>query len=192
MDIGHALKKDPGLGMRVVEALDVEAGAQGVSMARRLHTRAVAVEVCSRLKQSTPLFIDNCMTKTQKIIAQHREDDDVERRLAVQMGDELFQKTRNEHLVAVDRWNIGYYTTQPGVVVNPSSYQSSLSPKQYAGRIVITVGAILLGIAAISAISGALLVSSSNTAGLVLLTVGVLLGLGGLVTLIVGLFVRYT
>jgi hypothetical protein len=181
-DVGLALRADPDLGMRIVEALDREGAAQGVSTARRAHMRSIAVLACSRLKQSAPMFMDEYVGKVRRVAARSGTIEEVERRLAVQMGETAFWQMRERNLAAVARWNVADSSGQ---------VWSGSEPRHERGGGAITAGAILLGVAAVLGISGGILVAQGNIVGAFLLTPGAILGLAGLITLIVGLALRY-
>jgi hypothetical protein len=196
-DIGRALRDDPGLGMRIVEALDREASAQGVPMSRRLHLRAIAVEVTGRLRQSAPLLIDEYTGKVRKVAARHGSNEELERRLATQMGEAAFSAMRERTVAASARWNVaqagGYVYVGPTVGVAPVySGPPPLTARQEKGNTVITVGAVLLGLGVVSATAGGVVVATGGPLGAAIaITVGAIVGLGGLITLITGLIMRY-
>ena len=56
--IQSALRQDSRLGDRVLEAIDLEAGAVGVPARRRLQLRAMGKHIIGRLKHSPDMFID--------------------------------------------------------------------------------------------------------------------------------------
>jgi hypothetical protein len=189
-DIGAALREDPGLGMRIVEALDTEGAAQGVSLARRTHMRALAVHACSRLKQSTPMLIDEYVGKVQKVAARSGAFAEVERRVAAQMGETAFWEMRERNIAAVARWNVA--DSGSGVWTDPPPGQSAPQNPPVRGVEAITAGAILLGVGVIVVAAGGIVVGTGGgIGGAVAMTVGGILGLAGLITLIVGLALRY-
>ncbi len=195
-DIGRALRDDPGLGMRIVEALDREAGALGVPMSRRLHLRAIAVEVSGRLRQSAPLLIDEYAGKVRKVAARHGSSEEIERRLATQMGDQAFWAMRDRTVAAAARWDVaqagGYVYVGPVVGGAPSPYVSQAPGARKRAETVITVGAVLLGLGVVAGAAGGIVLASGGPLGAaVAVTVGAVVGLAGLITLIVGLVQRY-
>jgi hypothetical protein len=191
-DIGRALREDPGLGMRLVEALDREGAEKGVPLSRRLHMRAIAVEVSARLKQSAPMLIDEYVGKVRRVAARHGSNEEIERRLAAQMGDTAFWAMRERTMAATARWNVADVR---GVVVYGPPYGMPVygPPRKpaNAGMTAITVGAVLLGIGVITASAGGIVLAGGALGGAFAITAGAVLGLAGLITLIVGLCQRY-
>lgn len=180
-DIGRALKEDPELGMRIVEAFDIDAATLGVPMERRLHLRTLALQVTNRLKQSSSMFIDEYTTKTQKILMRSTEPEDMQRQLIATLGEQEFFALRQRNIEYVERWRVA----QAGPVQSP--YAGPAKPKDPPGTTAITVGAVLLGIGLVVLLIGA---ASGSIGGAFGATVGALLALGGLITLIVGASIR--
>ncbi|MRG94880.1 hypothetical protein [Polyangium spumosum] len=187
-DIGLRMRKDPGLGMRIVEAIDQDAAKAGIPMERRLHLRAIAVEACSRMKQSTPLLIDEYVTKVNKVAARPANVAEFERRLVAQMGEEAFFQYRERTEALARRWNVASAGQAANDGAGPNAPPAA-DPHQRSSR-VLTVGGILLGVGALSLLVGGIIVSSGGFVGAFVMTVGALLGIGGLITLIVGAAIR--
>ncbi len=188
-DIGRALKADPELGMRIVEAFDIEAAAQGLPMERRMHMRTLALQVTNRLKQSSPMFIDEYTTKTQKILTRSVDTEDVQRQILAALGEEEFFSLRERTFKYSERWRLAQATPPAGAgtVAAPPYGQSKAAAKDPPGSGAITAGAVLLGLGVV-----VLLISAAvgDIAGAFGVTAGALLALAGLITLIVGAAIR--
>jgi GNAT superfamily N-acetyltransferase len=232
-DFSRALRADPGLPMRVAGAIDEEARAMGVPLERRAHLRAMAVHIAGRMKQSSGMLFDEYTAKVKKLGAQSGDLAEVERRLAVALGDAAYQQLRERTAASVARW-AAFADTSGGGAVGSSTVAPELAPPPpppasraplppsepgstpgaprvdsappvddpsvegtpayYAARRknVMIVGGVLMGLAAVTAgISGVVLATSSDgIAGLIGLTVGAVLLLAGIITLIVGALMR--
>ncbi|MDC3954631.1 hypothetical protein [Polyangium jinanense] len=185
-DIGLRMRKDPGLGMRIVEAIDEDAAKAGISMERRLHLRSIAAEACARMKQSTPLLIDEYVTKVNKVAARPATAAEFERRLVAQMGEDAFFQLRERTEMHARRWNVA--STDPTNDAN-GPYAPKSDPHQRSST-VLSVGGILLGVGALALLIGGICVSASLGGGVFAMTAGAILGIAGLITLIVGSIMR--
>lgn len=186
-DIGLRMRKDSGLGMRIVEAIDEDAAKAGISMERRLHLRSIAVEACARMRQSTPLLIDEYVTKVNKVAARPATAAEFERRLVAQMGEEAVFQLRERTEAHARRWNVA----STGATTNDGAAPQgppAANPHQRSNT-VLTVGGILLGVGLLALAIGAIFASGG---GVFVMTVGALLGIAGLITLIVGAVIRAT
>ncbi|HVK66044.1 MAG TPA: hypothetical protein VM694_16290 [Polyangium sp.] len=185
-DIGLRMRKDPGLGMRIVEAIDEDAAKVGISTERRLHLRSIAVEACARMKQSTPLLIDEYVTKVNKVVARPVTVADFERRLVAQMGEEAFFELRERTEAHARRWNVA----STGATANDGAAQGPTAAKPHSrSNTVLAVGGILLGVGVLAMVIGGIFASGG---GIFAVTVGAILGIAGLITLIVGAVLRAT
>ncbi|MDI1443294.1 hypothetical protein [Polyangium sp. 6x1] len=186
-DIGLRMRKDPGLGMRIIEAIDEDAAKAGISMERRLHLRSIAVEACARMKQSTPLLIDEYVTKVNKVAARPVTIADFERRLVAQMGEEAVFQLRERTEAHARRWNVA----SAGATANDGAApQAPAAANPHArSNMVLSVGGILLGVGVLALLIGGIFASGG---GVYVMTVGALLGIAGLITLIVGAIMRAT
>lgn len=190
VEIGRALKADPDLGMKIIGALDAQAAQSGISTERRLHLRTLASQACTRIKQSTSMFIDEYVAKTEKIMARPLDPDDIQRRLIASLGEKEFFALRDRHDRYVERWQIA----QSG---DPASADGSWVQKPNEAKLerastVLTVGGILLGVGLLVGVISVLLIASNTYAipGLFVATAGALLVIGGIVCLIVGAVMR--
>jgi hypothetical protein len=192
-DIGRALKADPGLGMRIIEAFDQEAASHGLPMERRLHLRSLGAQVTSRLKQSSTLFIDEYTTKAEKLIARSTNVEDVQRHLLATLGEQEFFAMRERNFQYAEKWRLAQATpptaAAPGAPL-PYGHTQQQQAKTPPGAGAVKVGGILLGLGAIIFLLGVIIAAGGSEVGLVMGTVGALLGIGGLITLIVGAIIN--
>lgn len=103
-DIARALRRDPALGQRVLEALDREAVRAGVSESRRAHLLKVGRHVVFRLRQSGDLFFDELDAKMQKVSGRVWTADESEQRLRAMMGEPAFEERRARMLAYAFAW----------------------------------------------------------------------------------------
>lgn len=202
--LGTALRQDPGLGMRIMGAIDERAGAYGVSAEGRLKLRAAASEAVSRLRQSPELIIDDTTGKIRKLEARHGAMEAARRRLGVSMATvALFDQDPNQPATGgpppltspppppiEPAQGIEAVPTSPAPAAEgPTPAQEAEERRKSRGRtngiIGMTVGAVSLGLVALFAVTG----FGSN---LLLVTLGVLLGALGVVALIGGLILFLT
>ncbi|NUP11186.1 MAG: hypothetical protein HOW73_34505 [Polyangiaceae bacterium] len=210
-DMSRALRDDPELAMNVVAAVDEEAARIGVSQQRRLAMRTLAAHVSSRMKQSSPLFLDDCVRKFDKLASRDATVASLERQLIAQMGEDEFFRMRDSTEVAARTWLVAQGTpasdaqTSSALEVPESEHEDEDDPNvrrlaqrrerdpseneetPKLGTPLLTVGGILMGMSLVYIGVGLFLVLGVGTiAGAFLLTHGGLVFIGGLVTLILG------
>jgi hypothetical protein len=211
--IGRALRDQPELGERVMDALDAEAVRAGVSDERRAHLREMGKHVCFRLRQSTPGFIDEFTGKLRR--ARPRELPEAERFLAAQMGQAAFEREREwqsavreewQSILSAERARLSAEAGDGGDAGGGISPDDAYAPPAAGappppplvnpnrGKTVLKVGAWLFGIGLLSAVTGGVLVESKNddavVVGLFAFTAAAVLSLGGMVCLLVGAILR--
>ena len=192
-----ALRRDSKLGDRVLEAIDLEAGAVGVPARRRLQLRAMGKHIIGRLKHSPDMFIDEYVTKSQKIASQPGSVAETQRLMAMRMGEPAFNVRLQEAENAARHWQ----TMEPELI--PIGYQL-LEKEDTGGERSdeersdgwYRKGFRWLGIGAITTAVGWLLIAVGDTSGdgdavawtgiVMGVTVGPLTILLGLVTLLLG------
>lgn len=103
-DIKSALRKDPELADRVLEAIDMESASVGVPMRRRLQLRAMGKTVVRRLNHSSDMVIDEYVTKCQKVDSQSGSIAEVQRLLAAHMGAKALTGRIQKAEAATRRW----------------------------------------------------------------------------------------
>lgn len=103
-DMQLALRQDAGLGDRVLEAIDLEVSSVGVPVRRRLQLRAMGKHIIGRLQHSSDMFIDEYVTKSQKVLSQPGSAAETQRLMAAHMGEPAFKTRRREAENAAQRW----------------------------------------------------------------------------------------
>ncbi len=183
-DIRSALDDDPDLGDRIMEALDLEAQAIGVSAARRRQMRMMGKSINRRLKHSPEMLISEYVKKADKLLMTSNSDEDFEQFQRAQMGEEKYLKIRNEAEAAALQWSkmnindipVGY---EPIIAENDYNKQSKDEidlKKKKAGT--------LLGIGVASTAVGWLLIALGAWVGVILgVTIGPFLILLALILL---------
>ncbi len=189
-EIGRAMREDPDLGMRILGAIDEEAARFGVSAERRMHMRTLGVQACGRIKQSSSMFIDEYVAKTEKIMARPMDAEDVQRRLMASLGEKEFFAFRDRHEEYLERWRVAQNSADPQATDGSASQNSQMAQKKKRGETLLTVGGILLGVGILVFAIAAIAISFSNLEGLFVATAGALLAIGGLVILIIGAVLR--
>jgi hypothetical protein len=184
-DIGRALRDDPELGMNVVAAIDTEALEVGVSMQRRLHMRRLAAHICARMKQSTPLLLEDTLRKVEKVAALDTDLVAAERRMLAQLGETRFTRLRDDVSHAQARWRVA---SSGASLSDGAHWGSPPIPPPRRGVAALTTGGILMGFGALHGLLGLALLNTEAVAlGLTIgFTLGGILFIGGLITLIVG------
>lgn len=205
--LSQALRDDPALGMKVMGALDEEAASFGVSLGQRTKLRAVSSHACSRLRQSPELTFSEYAAKMRKVEARHGARAEAERRLAASVGASLLWDGAQGEGGAVG----GPEPLTPPPLPPPLPPGEPLEPRplpedaraatpgtqplppprkrRRGSPIVLTAGGVALGLAAtlfgigFAAQGGVLLIT---------FTLGAIVGVIGLITLIVGLILLAT
>lgn len=211
--LGKALRDDPGLGMRIMGAIDEAAGEYGVSLDGRTKLRAASAQAVGRMRQSPDLLISEVTGKIRKLEARHGVSEEAQRRLGVSMASlALFQDGAQPA-----GGGLAPLTPPPPPPVRPIEAPSTeLSPpptpqplederakeermlaeaqqarerrkqaQRTNGILGMTIGAVALGIVVVGALAGL----GSNPFAV---TVGILLGGAGIVALIGGLIAFLT
>ena len=191
-----ALRQDAKLGDRVLEAIDLEASSVGVPIRRRLQLRAMGKHIIGRLQHSSDMFIDEYVTKSQKILSQPGSVAETQRLMAMRMGESAFKARHQEAENAALRWQA------MELQAIPIGYQSLA--KENAGEKIseeeeseawYRAGNRLMGFGAITTVIGWLIIalaSGIGSDGLLVIglipgvTVGPLAFLLGLVTILLG------
>lgn len=212
-EISAALRAEPELGARVLDALDAEAARAGVSLERRAHMRKTGEHACFRMRVSTSGFIDEYSSKVRR--SRPMLATEAERYLSAGMGETAFEEDRNWQFAVFEEWQrlLAEQTSQLAATGDPGGGPDSFSADDaYAppagmapppppgpfdpesGKKVLKVGAWLFGIGLMAGATGGLLVSSRDgdavIAGLFSFTAAAVLGLGGLICLLIGAILR--
>ncbi len=193
-DVARALREDPALGERILDALDREAIKAGVNEKRRAHLRSVGQVATFRLKQSTSSFIDEYDETVAKVEARSGTLEESQRRMMSQMGERAFWDLHARQTAYAAAWR-AQLAPQPGtpnapgappppVSMTPTSEPPPPPPPPGTfggppvappppgeeeehpkrGTTVLIVGASLLGLGAILGATGGALLASSGGA----------------------------
>ena len=181
-DIQLALRKDPKLEDHVLEAIDLEAAAVGASNRRRKQLHVMGKHITGRLKHSSDMFINEYVTKCEKLTSVSGSAAEMERFIAARMGEAAFKTQFQKAENAARYWQrqdiedipIGYQPITHEEMNSESSsddasqeqpHLQQLSKEDIAPKNVIEisdgwyrVGGKMLGIGAISTAIGWLLI----------------------------------
>ncbi|MBE0676135.1 MAG: hypothetical protein IH591_15875 [Bacteroidales bacterium] len=185
-DIRTALTDDPDLGDRIMEALDLDAQAIGVSAARRRQMRLMGKRINARLKHSPDMLISEYVKKADKLILACNSNEALEQLLRAQVGEADYSKKRTESEIAALYWNnlnipdipVGYKPIITYQDDNQQTKEQTALKNKKALR--------LLGIGGITTAVGWILIGLGTSIGLVPgVTIGPLLILIALIMLLV-------
>ena len=202
-DIQSALREDPTLGDRVLEAIDLETAAVGTSNRRRMQLHVMGKHIVERLKHSSDMFINEYVTKCEKLTTTPGSIAETQRFMAARMGQAAFKARIRETENAARYWQrqdledipIGYQlvaqegTNTEGESSNPGKEKSQQQESQKKEDVMPKgvsdpssdwhrTGMVTLGIGALSTGVGWLLIAageSSDDYGIV--TIGAVLGI---------------
>ena len=186
-----ALRQDAGLGDRVLEAIDLEVSSVGVPVRRRLQLRAMGKHIIGRLQHSSDMFIDEYVTKSQKVLSQPGSAAETQRLMAAHMGQPAFKTRRQEAENAAQRWQAMELQEIP---IGYQSLAKEETSEEESDRW-YRAGNRLLGFGTITTVIGWLIIAIGagiNSDGLVVIglipgvTVGPLAFLLGIVTILLG------
>ena len=203
-DMQSVLREDPTLGDRVIETIELEAAAVGASNRRLMQLHVMGKHIIGRLKHSSDMFINEYVTKYEKLTAVSGSAAETQRFMAARMGEAAFKTQLKEAENAARYWQrqkledipIGYQLVAQENTNSESEKQlqtEELHKKPDAATIVVSdpsdywykVGIRTLGIGAVTTGVGWLLLSvgeldfysgDSNGAGVVGLVLGVTVG----------------
>ena len=103
-DIQSALREDPTLGDRVLEAIDLETAAVGASNRRRMQLHVMGKHIIGRLKHSSDMFINEYVTKCEKQAAVSGSVAETQRFMMARMGQAAFKARIQEAENAARYW----------------------------------------------------------------------------------------
>src|SRR5439155_24711979 len=90
LDLKQAIDEDPELPMRVLQALDDEPAAIGISAKRRTHLRSLGTQVTWRMRHQSPTAVmDEYVSKAERLLERHGGELVWEQRLAARMANEV-------------------------------------------------------------------------------------------------------
>ena len=211
-DIQSALREDPTLGDRLLETIDNETAAVGASNRRRMQLQILGKHIIERLKHSSDMFINEYVTKCEKLTAVSGSAAETQRFMAARIGEAAFKARVREAENAAQYWQrqeledipIGYQlVAQEGTnSESESGNAGQAEPQQPPNKVNASEklrrrGASLLGIGLVTTGVGwiMILIGSESSETLALIgtvpgiTVGPILILIGLITLLVSVTV---
>ena len=103
-DIQSALREDPTLGDRLLETIDNETAAVGASNRRRMQLQILGKHIIERLKHSSDMFINEYVTKCEKLTAVSGSVAETQRFMAARMGEAAFKARVQEAENAARHW----------------------------------------------------------------------------------------
>jgi len=103
-DIQSALREDPTLGAQTLEAMDLEAAAVGASNRRRKQLHVIGQHIIDRLKHSSDMFINEYVTKCEKLTAVSGSAAETQRFMATRIGQAAFKTRLKEAENAARYW----------------------------------------------------------------------------------------
>ena len=103
-DMQSTLRKDATLGDRVLEAIDLETAAVGASNRRRMQLHIMGKHIIERLKHSSDMFINEYVTKCEKLTATPGSVAETQRFMAARMGQAAFKTHLKEAEDAARYW----------------------------------------------------------------------------------------
>ena len=174
-DIQLALREDPTLGDRVLETIELEAAVVGASNRRLMQLHVMGKHIIGRLKHSSDMFINEYVTKCEKLTSRPGSVAEMQRFMAARMGQTAFRTRIQEAENAARYWKrlkhedipIGYQLVAQEVADNGSlsddtgqgEAQPQQPPKRERSDGWYRTGGKMLGIGAISTGVGFLLMA---------------------------------
>ena len=206
----NAFIKDKNLEDRIFSRVDLEAGAAGVSLKRRMNLRVLASDVCARLRQSPDLLIDELDRKVEAARKRPRDAEQIEKRVAAAMGAAEFADFKARLGAHHARWNVPAQVPTGSLsassdestpkltadevrqlreraILNVTTTPPSL-PRNYErpGDGTLSAGGWLLGLSVVLFGGGLLIVAAGAFPGVFVATAGVLIAIAGIIVCIVG------
>jgi len=103
-DMQTALRDDPTLEDRVLKAIELEAAGVGASNRRLMQLHVMGKHIIGRLKHSSEMFINEYVTKYEKLIAIPGSAAETQRFMATRMGEAAFKARIREVENAARYW----------------------------------------------------------------------------------------
>ncbi len=192
-DIRCALNENPELGDCILESLDLDAKSIGVPSGRRRQMRVMGKRIIRRLSHSPEMFIDEYVRKAEKLMAANSSDEDLERLVKSQIGEEEYSTRLNEAEIAALRWReldipdspVGYNPVGT-IQENNKPPDEEIDLRKRKGLRLLGIGAILTAVGwLIIALSSELAFEGIGALGVVLgITIGPILILSAIIILI--------
>jgi hypothetical protein len=183
--VQHHLTQHPDAGMQICELFEGQAKTLGLSLSRRLQTRALVSGLSWRLRAQPPsLLIDDCVAKVQKVAARSGQAEQLQRYFAHTASNAAFwaYQRRLAALETPPQERLRPMQAPPP----PPPLEKEPANKPGPGQPLVNAGLVLLGMSLGASAVGGLLLSSAGIAGAFVLTAAGVLLLSGLITLWVG------
>ena len=178
--LDDALRRRPEAPMQVGEALDAQAAASGVSASGRGKLRRIVSQMSARARaQPLSVQLDECVDKVRRVAAYHGHDVMLAREVAAHAAVGSLYPLQP----AGAPWARGG-APAPAARVAPTS-----PPRQPRGTGAMTAGGVMLGVGGAVWALGWGLADSVSSGLMIVGTLGAIVAVAGLITLIVGLIV---
>ena len=194
----QALRRDPGLAMKLAETVDGNAASIDVPQRRRRMFRTVVRHASWRLRHQPPnLIIDECVEKVERVARRNGYDEELQRKIAAGVAAKTFWDAADGQFAGQSAHRAAT-VNEPGaqspassddgwvVTGEPEPAPAPPTPRRGRGQGTVNTGLWMMGIALGVGLLGAAIVSGGSLAGAFLLTAGVILFIVGLIVLIVG------
>ena len=184
-DLRSALRDDPELGTRILQAIDRETASAGAPARRRTELLQLGDYVIGRLAHSPDLLMDEYVNKYEQQAARDGSAAEATRVMAARLGRSAFQARVREAEAAAQQWErmgvrtdpIGYDLRDIGGAAQDAAAAESGMSLLGVGAIITAAGWLLIGIGA-GVNSGLILwpgVVGGITVGPVLMIVGLVM-----------------
>jgi len=104
-EIRSAINDDPGLGDRILDALDLEAKSIGVPSARSRQMKVMGRRIIRRLSHSPEILINEYVKKTEKLLFAGNSEETLEKMFKMQLEEERYSAYSKEAESAAFQWN---------------------------------------------------------------------------------------
>ena len=176
-DLKRMLAQRSNPGMQVAEELDTQARALGMSLSRRMQTRNMFAQASFRLAHQDPATIyHEYTTKIEKMAARHGSSEEMQRRLATRVSEKMFWEKQQYLNALAKQWE------SSGEGIGKTTAAAAAASESGA----VSTGAWMMGIGAIVAVVGYIIVETGTFGGVFVVTAGAVLLVIGLIVSIVG------
>ena len=177
--LDDALRERPEAPMQVGEALDGHAAASGVSAAGRGKLRRIVSQMGARARvQPFSVQLDECVDKVHRVAAYHGHDVMLAREVAAHAA--VGSLYARQQASAPAPWS-------PATAARVTPMPSAVRPREPRGTGAMIAGGVMLGVGGVTWALGWGLADSVSSGLLIVGTLGAILAVAGLITLIVGL-----
>lgn len=142
-DMQSALRDDPTLGDRVLKTIELEAAAVGASNRRLMQLHVMGKHIIGRLKHSADMFINEYVTKYEKLTAVPGSTAETQRFMTARMGEAAFKARIQEAEKAARYWQnqeiqdipIGYQLVAQEVIKENSESENTAQGQELTQNI---------------------------------------------------------